>query len=53
MLQKYRNTNDRNIEIQITEIQKYKLQKKNPAYGRHRISQPMRIEAPIFLFPLT
>ena len=22
---------------------------KNPAYGRHRISRPMRIEAPIFL----
>ena len=26
--------------------------KKNPAYGRHRISRLMRIVAPIFLFPL-
>ena len=24
----------------------------NPAYGRHRISWPMRIVAPIFLYPL-
>ena len=27
-------------------------EKKNPAYGRHRTSQPMRIVAPIFLFTL-
>ena len=26
---------------------------KNPAYRRHLISRPMRIIAPIFLFPLT
>ena len=28
------------------------LTKKNPAYGRHRISWPMQIAAPIFIFPL-
>ena len=25
--------------------------KKNPAYRRHRISRPMRVVAPIFVFP--
>ena len=36
------------------ELQKVRenIQEKNPAYGRHLISCPMRIEALIFLFPL-
>ena len=31
----------------MTNLNLRKRIKKNPAYGRHRVSQPMRIEAPI------
>ena len=36
----------------VTFCFRVRLPKINPAYGRHRISQPMRIVVPIFLFPL-